>query len=228
MLQPGFAVIHSNELETLRDLLVSWMKENPLSPLESEDILVQSNGIAQWLKMALAETGDKGMGIAAGLRVELPNQFIWRLYRAVLGNEVPVSLPYDKPNLRWRLLRMLPTLGSNSDFEPITRYLADDHDGRDRKSTRLNSSHVRISYAVCLLVLLSFPTRRSSDLGLRVELPNQFIWRLYRAVLGNEVPVSLPYDKPNLRWRLLRMLPTLGSNSDFEPITRYLADDHDG
>src|SRR5436305_1941014 len=40
----------------------------------------------------------------------------------------------------------------------------------DRKSTRLNSSHVRISYAVfCLLlahrVLPSFPTRRSSDLG---------------------------------------------------------------
>src|SRR5690554_6234289 len=29
----------------------------------------------------------------------------------------------------------------------------------DRKSTRLNSSHVRISY------LISFPTRRSSDLG---------------------------------------------------------------
>src|SRR5437868_4188144 len=36
---------------------------------------------------------------------------------------------------------------------------------RDRKSTRLNSSHVSISYAVfCLLFLLSFPTRRSSDL----------------------------------------------------------------
>src|SRR5690554_3948704 len=40
---------------------------------------------------------------------------------------------------------------------------------RDRKSTRLNSSHVRISYAVfCLSCdhrdLHSFPTRRSSDL----------------------------------------------------------------
>src|SRR5699024_1113552 len=37
---------------------------------------------------------------------------------------------------------------------------------RDRKSTRLNSSHVSISYAVfCYLrVLHSFPTRRSSDL----------------------------------------------------------------
>src|SRR5437870_3477218 len=40
---------------------------------------------------------------------------------------------------------------------------------QDRKSTRLNSSHVAISYAVfCLFgvipLLLSFPTRRSSDL----------------------------------------------------------------
>src|SRR5438477_293113 len=41
----------------------------------------------------------------------------------------------------------------------------------DRKSTRLNSSHMSISYAVfCLyndcLFLHSFPTRRSSDLDL--------------------------------------------------------------
>src|SRR5690625_3684241 len=40
---------------------------------------------------------------------------------------------------------------------------------RDRKSTRLNSSHVAISYAVfCFaspVCLHSFPTRRSSDLG---------------------------------------------------------------
>src|SRR5438876_1200262 len=35
---------------------------------------------------------------------------------------------------------------------------------RDRKSTRLNSSHPSISYAVTL-ELRSFPTRRSSDLG---------------------------------------------------------------
>src|SRR5437868_6710519 len=34
----------------------------------------------------------------------------------------------------------------------------------DRKSTRLNSSHVSISYAVYTLALHSFPTRRSSDL----------------------------------------------------------------
>src|SRR5690606_20124512 len=40
---------------------------------------------------------------------------------------------------------------------------------QDRKSTRLNSSHVKISYAVFCwlshLALRSFPTRRSSDLS---------------------------------------------------------------
>src|SRR5699024_10167413 len=35
---------------------------------------------------------------------------------------------------------------------------------QDRKSTRLNSSHVSISYAVLARDLPSFPTRRSSDL----------------------------------------------------------------
>src|SRR5947208_2982727 len=38
----------------------------------------------------------------------------------------------------------------------------------DRKSTRLNSSHQIISYAV-FLYLYSFPTRRSSDLFARVS-----------------------------------------------------------
>src|SRR5207253_411081 len=41
---------------------------------------------------------------------------------------------------------------------------------QDRKSTRLNSSHVAISYAVFNRVLHSFPTRRSSDLSLAVAM----------------------------------------------------------
>src|SRR5262245_42727363 len=40
---------------------------------------------------------------------------------------------------------------------------------QDRKSTRLNSSHLGISYAVfCHRDLHSFPTRRSSDLRARI------------------------------------------------------------
>src|SRR5207302_1678839 len=41
----------------------------------------------------------------------------------------------------------------------------------DRKSTRLNSSHVKISYAVLHPAPPSFPTRRSSDLRLETRPP---------------------------------------------------------
>jgi exodeoxyribonuclease V gamma subunit len=129
MPEPGFVVIHSNQLETLRELLVQWISRHPVSVLGTEEILVQSNGIAQWLKMALAETANGHPGIAAGLKVELPNQFVWQLYRAVLGDSIPKSLPYDKINLSWRLLGLLPQL-TESVFIPLQRYLQDDNDGR--------------------------------------------------------------------------------------------------
>ena len=129
MPEAGFAVIHSNQLETLRELLVQWLSQHPIPVLGTEQILVQSNGIAQWLKMALAETANGHPGIAAGLKVELPNQFVWQLYRAVLGDSIPKSLPYDKINLSWRLLGMLPELNEPV-YQPLQRYLKDDTDGR--------------------------------------------------------------------------------------------------
>ncbi|MCC7280269.1 MAG: exodeoxyribonuclease V subunit gamma, partial [Chromatiaceae bacterium] len=52
LLPPGLMLVHGNQPETLRDLLVTWMRRYPLAPLEPEIILAQSNGIAQWLKLA--------------------------------------------------------------------------------------------------------------------------------------------------------------------------------
>ena len=84
----GLMVLHGNHSETLRDVLVSWMAAHPLSPLENEVILVQSNGINQWLKLALArDVTDGGCGIAAALDIKLPARFFWQVYRAVLGKE---------------------------------------------------------------------------------------------------------------------------------------------
>ncbi|MGB8713714.1 MAG: exodeoxyribonuclease V subunit gamma, partial [Onishia taeanensis] len=71
-LSPGFMVIHGNRLETLRDLAVEWLRTHPLGPLEDEVILVQSNGISQWLKLALAADPPAGAGIAAAMDVTLP------------------------------------------------------------------------------------------------------------------------------------------------------------
>lgn len=130
-LQPGFIVAHSNHLEELRELVVQWTKINPLQALENEHILVQSNGIAQWLKLALA--ADDGCGIAAGLQIGLPARFLWQIYRQVLGTDtIAKSSPFDKAPLTWRLMRILPQVVEQPVFAPLQHFLGDDPDLRKR------------------------------------------------------------------------------------------------
>lgn len=127
MLTPGFIAAHSHRLEDLTDLTVRLLAQYPLAPFEEEVILVQSNGIAQWLKQAIAQHS----GIATMLEVTLPARLVWRAYRAVLGQDIPRQSPYDKTRLRWRLLRLLPDLiATNADFSALQRYVAHDPDQR--------------------------------------------------------------------------------------------------
>jgi len=136
-LTPGFMVVHGNRLEDLRGLAVEWMRLHPLGPLENETILVQSNGIGQWLKLALAEDPENGgAGIAAALDVILPARFLWQAYRTVLTHTsqhedaVPETSPFDKSRLVWRLLRLLPTLAEQEVFAPLAQFLEVDREQR--------------------------------------------------------------------------------------------------
>ncbi|MFD1009586.1 exodeoxyribonuclease V subunit gamma [Oceanisphaera ostreae] len=130
-LTPGLMVVHGNHLEELRELAVAWMRRNPLAPLENEVILVQSNGIAQWVKLALAE--HRSGGIAAAMQVDLPARFLWQTYRGVLGSDsIPKLSPLDKAPLTWRLMRLLPNLLADERFAPLSRFLQQDEDCRKR------------------------------------------------------------------------------------------------
>lgn len=126
-LTPGFMVLHGNRMEDLRDLLLDWLARYPLPPLSPEVMLVQSNGMKQWLVQSLALR----LGVCAATQVMLPGEFLWQAYRAVLGKKlVPDQMPFDKDALVWRLMRLLPLLcdGSNQVYAPLTRYLAEDDD----------------------------------------------------------------------------------------------------
>lgn len=120
---PGLLVLHGNRLELLRDAVFDWAARQPLHPLEEEIVLVQSNGVAEWLKMALAST----RGVCAVTRVELPSRFLWRVYRQVLGRlTVPRRSPLDKDTLAWRLMRELPERLDEPGFEPLAEFLNGD------------------------------------------------------------------------------------------------------
>lgn len=104
-LDPGLMIWHGNQLEDLRDVLAAWLRRQPLAPLENEIILVQSQGMGQWLKLALAGAD----GVSAAVSMQLPSQFLWRAYRDVLGPDaVPADSPLERRTLVWRLMRLLP------------------------------------------------------------------------------------------------------------------------
>jgi exodeoxyribonuclease V gamma subunit len=121
MAETGLVVLHGNRLEDLRDLLADYLCRHPLGVLEPERVLVQSNGMKQWLEHALAQR----LGVCAATRMELPATALWQIYRSVLGPQaVPAHMPFDKTLLLWRLVRLLPTLcAANPVYAPLARYL---------------------------------------------------------------------------------------------------------
>lgn len=122
-IQPGIIALHSNRTESLAEAAIAWLQQNPLRPLEEEVILVQSNAMAEWVKMVLAEQG----GVCAATRIELPARFIWRTYRQVLGRHaVPAQSALDKLPLTWRLMALLPHLLDDPAFAPVASFLRPD------------------------------------------------------------------------------------------------------
>lgn len=128
LLTPGFIVAQSHRLESLTELVVDLTTSLPLPPLVNEQFLVQSNGMAQWLKQELAAR----TGIAAMQDMTLPASFTWQLYRTVLGEHIPQHSPFDKERLLWRILRLLPQCAGEPAFLPLAQYIRHDPDLRKR------------------------------------------------------------------------------------------------
>jgi exodeoxyribonuclease V gamma subunit len=126
-ISPGFIALHSHRSERLADTLTGWLRAHPLDPLESEVVLVQSNGMAEWIKIELARQG----GVCAATRVELPSRFLWRTYRQVLGtHNVPPDSPLDKLPMTWRLMALLPGCLGDPVFKPVAGFLRGDEPDR--------------------------------------------------------------------------------------------------
>ena len=210
-LRPGLMVIHGNHPEALRDLMLAWMQRYPLQPLEDELVLVQSNGIAQWLKLSLARpVGEGGCGIAAALQTQLPSRFIWQAYRAVLGVEqVPPESPFDRPRLVWRLMRLLPGLLADPSFAPLQRFLADDADRRKRYQLAERLADLFDQYQVYRADWLADwgagrPQLITSRQGV-VPVPDEMAWqpRLWQALLQDVAPDAAASSRALVHQRFL-------------------------
>ncbi|NWC10681.1 exodeoxyribonuclease V subunit gamma [Pseudomonas agarici] len=219
-LNPAFMVVQSNSPEELRSLVINVMRRYPLGPLENEIALVQSNGIAQWLKLALAEDAEAddlgGCGIAAAIDVQLPGTFMWQLYRMVLGrDEIPAKSLLDKDPLTWRLMRLLPELIDQPHFEPLQRFLTHDSDLRKRYQLAERLADLFDQYQVYRADWLEDWARGSHQLrGGRGEIKplspaNCWQAELWRALLLDVGSAGMAQSRAGVHQRFIERINTL-------------------
>ncbi len=115
-------IYHSNHLDILKELLVELIHRDPLdNPLDEDQILVQSPGMARWLQLELAEA----FGIAAGLAFPLPATFLWDMFVRVL-DDVPKRSAFAKESMTWKLMGLLDNWKDEPSFESLKNYLEND------------------------------------------------------------------------------------------------------
>ncbi|MDT8311478.1 MAG: exodeoxyribonuclease V subunit gamma [Methylophaga sp.] len=118
-------VIYSNSMQQLAGRLIAQMQATPLSPLQPETIMVQSNELARWLNLTLATQ----QSVAAHLQFPFPSAWLWRLFRSV-WSDVPRESPYATDAMAWKIFKLLPTVANDPKFVEISRYLGEQQDPR--------------------------------------------------------------------------------------------------
>lgn len=127
-----FTIYHSNDLDVQKDLLLHIMDKPLTDPFESEVILVQSPGMAQWLQWKITEA----KGVASNIKFPLPASFIWQQYAANLPN-VAGENPFNKTSITWRLMRLIPEHLNLPEFQPLQHYLAKTNQVENQKLYQL-------------------------------------------------------------------------------------------
>ena len=207
-----FTVYHSNQVDVLKSLLVELIRINPLeNPFEKEQILVQSPGMSQWLKMELA----KEFGVAANLEFPLPATFIWDMFTQVLA-DVPKRSAFNKEAMTWKLMHLLPGLLNEASFEPLARYLQDDSDNSKLYQLAEKIADIFDGYLVYRPEWIA-----SWEAGQTVpELEDEHPWQpvLWQALYDHTVTLGQsPYHRANLYEHFIDTLENFNGNFDHLP-----------
>ncbi|HOX55971.1 MAG TPA: exodeoxyribonuclease V subunit gamma [Candidatus Paceibacterota bacterium] len=114
----------SHRLEALVEQLAEVARTPLRSPLRPEMVVVQSQGMARWLKLELAARH----GICANYQFPFPKAFCADVLAANPGERVLL----DREVMLWDIMRLLPEMLKRPEFKALKHYLADRTDTRKR------------------------------------------------------------------------------------------------
>ncbi|OEF25873.1 exodeoxyribonuclease V subunit gamma [Vibrio rumoiensis] len=202
-----FTLYHSNQVDVLKSLLVELIRLNPLeNPFEAEQILVQSPGMSQWLKMEMANE----FGVAANLEFPLPATFIWNVFTDVLS-DVPKRSAFNKEAMTWKLMHLLPPLLDTPEFLPLKRYLEDDDDQSKRYQLSEKIADIFDGYLVYRPEWIAAWEAGETVEELKGEHPWQPI--LWQALYDQTVSLGQsPYHRANLYEHFIDTLDSFVGN----------------
>ena len=124
MSKAGFNILSSNRLEILVARLAREIREPLASPLDQDLIIVQSQGMARWIAMQLAEIN----GICANCFFPFPNAFLNYLGQKLLPGVSAAPL-FDANALAFRIMTILPGCLHKPAYSALKSYLSDDQAG---------------------------------------------------------------------------------------------------
>jgi exodeoxyribonuclease V gamma subunit len=177
---PNLRLYASNRLENLAQALAEGVRRPLRSPLDPEIILVQSQGMARWLKLQLA----RHHGICSNCRFPFPRAFSCDALRAVLG-DLPAEEAYDPELLTWQVMKQLPLFLGLPGFEALRNYLGTEHDGRKLYQLADRIAYVFDQYLVFRPELVR-EWEAGADQGWQAKL-----WREVSAPFREQHPAAL-------------------------------------
>jgi exodeoxyribonuclease V gamma subunit len=182
-------IYRANRVEALLDSLAGVLQEPLASPLAPECIIVQSKGMATWLAMQLSGR----FGVWANPDFPHPRQFVQRVLRATLGEEGDQVQQYSRERLAFVICALLDDCRRDSDFFPLTSYLADGPLSKKLQLAR-QIAHLFDQYAVYRPeMILAWEEGENRVFGhdLAEDLWQPKLWRQLVAQLGCCSPARL-------------------------------------
>ena len=170
----------SNRMENLAESLAEGVRRPLRSPFEPEIIVVQSQGMARWLKLQLAQR----QGICSNCRFPFPRAFSYDVFRAILPS-LPQEPTYGPEVLVWRIMEQLPGLLDQAGFESLKNYLGAEQDGR--KCFQLAD---RIAYVFDQYLVFRPEVIRQWESGVGQDWQAK-LWREVRDLFGEQHPAAL-------------------------------------
>ncbi len=174
----SFNLFTGNKLEVLAERLAQSIRIPLSDPLESEIIVVQSQGMQRWLSIRLAELN----GVCANVIFPFPRTFLYTIASKLA--DIPIGDEFEPEFLTWRIMELLSACVDDPVYREIKNYLAQDHNGLKKYQLCARIASTFDRYLVYRPEIIA--AWEKGDRGAGDEIWQADLWRRIRHSLSAE------------------------------------------